>query len=74
MQHPTTAAADAQGADVIVGLSPKDHPYLAALSGEMLGGTATTRLTWSFEVVLNGLAFNALRAVATRKKKGMRIS
>jgi hypothetical protein len=51
-----SAAADARVAEVIDRLSPKDHPHLAALSEELLSGTPTTRLIWSFEVLINGIA------------------
>ena len=53
-----TAAADEQVAEVIEGLSPKRYPHLASLSNEMLSGTPTTRLIWSFEVFLNGITAN----------------
>jgi len=50
-----TAAADEQVAEVIEGLSPKRYPHLASLSNEMLSGTPTSRLIWSFEVFLDGI-------------------
>jgi AcrR family transcriptional regulator len=53
---PTTPAADTEVADVLAGLSPKEHPHLAALYDEMLSGTPAGRLVWSFEVLLDGLA------------------
>jgi AcrR family transcriptional regulator len=56
-----TAVADGQVAEVIEGLSPKRYPHLASLSNEMMSGTPTTRLIWSFEVFLNGIT-------ATRNK------
>jgi AcrR family transcriptional regulator len=64
MQDANTAAADAQVADVIDHLSPKDHPHLAGLAEELFSGTPTTRLVWSFEVLLDGIA--ARRQVAIR--------
>jgi AcrR family transcriptional regulator len=68
-QHTNTAAADAQVAEVIEGVSPKNHPHLAALYAEMLSGTPMTRLTWSFEILLSGIAAKPRREVTTTKKK-----
>ena len=64
LQDANTAAADAQVAEVIDQLSPKDHPHLAGVAEELFTGTPTTRLIWSFEVLLDGIA--ARRQAATR--------
>jgi AcrR family transcriptional regulator len=56
LHDPKTAAADAEVAEVLSGLSPKDHPHLAALYDELLSGTPTIRLIWSLEVLIEGLA------------------
>jgi AcrR family transcriptional regulator len=64
LQDANTAAADAQVAEVIDHLSPKDHPHLAGVAEELFTGTPTTRLIWSFEVLLDAIA--ARRQAATR--------
>jgi hypothetical protein len=37
-------------------LSLEDQPHLAALAEEFFTGTPITRLIWSFEVLLDGIA------------------
>jgi AcrR family transcriptional regulator len=64
LQDANTAAADAQVVEVIDHLSPKDHPHLAGVAEELFTGTPTTRLIWSFEVLLDGIG--ARRQAATR--------
>lgn len=54
-QTAETAAEDARLADAIDSVSPDTHPHLAAASDELLSGTPTTRLTWGFEVLINGV-------------------
>jgi AcrR family transcriptional regulator len=56
-----TAAADAHVEDVVAGLSPDQQPHLAALGEELFSGTPATRLIWSFELLLNGIAATAER-------------
>jgi len=56
LQDPNTAAADAVIAEVLAGLSPSEYPHLAGLYEEMLSGTPTSRLVWSVEVLIDGIA------------------
>jgi hypothetical protein len=56
LQDPNTAAADAVVAEVLAGLSPSEHPHLAPLYEELLSGTPTSRLIWSLEVLIDGIA------------------
>ena len=56
LQDPNTAAADAVVAEVLAGLSPSEYPHLAGLYEEMLSGTPTSRLVWSVEVLIDGIA------------------
>jgi AcrR family transcriptional regulator len=64
-----TAAADEQVAEVIEGLSPKQYPHLASLSSEMLSGTPTSRLIWSFEVFLDGVTEASSKRAATANRR-----
>jgi len=61
LHDPNTAAADAEVTDVLSGLSPKDHPHLAALHEEMLSGSPHSRLSWSLDVLLDGLTAKSPR-------------
>ena len=64
-----TAAADEQVAEVLEGLSPKQYPHLASLSNEMLSGTPTSRLIWSFEVFLDGITKASSKRAATANRR-----
>jgi hypothetical protein len=64
-----TAAADEQVAEVIEGLSPKRYPHLASLSNEMLSGTPTSRLIWSFDVFLDGITKASSKRAATANRR-----
>jgi AcrR family transcriptional regulator len=64
-----TAAADEQVAEVIEGLSPKQYPHLASLSSEMLSGSPTSRLIWSFEVFLDGITEASSKRAATANRR-----
>jgi AcrR family transcriptional regulator len=55
LSDPNTAAADAEVAEVLAGLSPEDYPHLAALYDEMLSGTPTGRMVWSLEGLLDAM-------------------
>lgn len=50
-----TAADDARITEAVENLSPDTHPHLAAVAGHLLSGTPTARLTWGFEVLINGI-------------------
>jgi AcrR family transcriptional regulator len=74
LRESSTPAADAQVEDVLNRVSRKDHPHLAALTAQMLSGSPATRLAWSLEVLLDGIAArsraeNQLRKASTAARK-----
>jgi AcrR family transcriptional regulator len=42
------------------GVSGETHPHLRALAGPLLGGRPEERMTWSFRMLINGIAGTAL--------------
>jgi AcrR family transcriptional regulator len=55
MQDANTDEADERVTEAIGHLSAEDHPHLAALSEALMSGSPTTRLIWSFDVLLDGV-------------------
>jgi len=54
-QSASADAEDERVAEAITDVSPRTHPHIAASADELLSGPAVARLTWGFEVLINGI-------------------